>query len=122
LAARDAPEIQLESLLEETFLLQSDSETAEEEARRLEAAGISLDRTHMVDSDGDIAALVEANIGVALAPRSALRDFGFVRHVAPNIDLRRTVAVYTVAGRPRSPEAATLLSQIRAMEWDASAP
>lgn len=118
LAARNAPEIQLESLLGETFLLQSDSETAEEEARRLENAGISLERTHMVDSDGDIAALVEANIGVALAPRSALRDFGFVRHMAPNIDLRRTVAIYTVAGRPRSPEAATLLSQIRAMEWE----
>ena len=118
LAGRNAPDIQLESLLEETFLLQSDSETAEEEAKRLEDAGISLDKTHMVDSDGDIAALVEANIGVALAPRSALRDSGFVRHMAPNIDLRRTVAVYTVAGRPRSPEAATLLSQIRAMEWD----
>jgi hypothetical protein len=38
--------------------------------------------------------------------------------MAPNIDLRRTVAIYTVAGRPRSPEAATLLSQIRAMEWE----
>ena len=117
LAARNAPDIQFEALLEETFLLQSDSETATEEADRLQAAGVSLDRAHMVDSDGDIAALVEANIGVALAPRSALRDFGFVRHMAPNIDLRRTVAVYTVSGRTRSAEAATLLSQIRATEW-----
>lgn len=118
LSGRNSPDIQLETLQEETFLLQSESETADEETRRLEAAGICMDRTHKVDSDGDIAALVEANIGVALAPRSALRDFGFVRHMAPNIDLRRTVAVYTVAGRPRSPEAATLIGQIRATEWD----
>jgi DNA-binding transcriptional LysR family regulator len=122
LATRNAPEIQLEALLDETFLLLNDSETAEEEVRRLEEAGICLDRTHTVDSDGDIAALVEANIGVALTPRSALRDFGLVRHMSPNIDLRRTVAVYTVAGRARSPEASTLLAQIRAADWDGAAP
>lgn len=119
LASRNAPDIQLETLIEETFLLQGDSETASDETRRLTLAGVNLDRAHVVDSDGDIAALVEANVGIALAPRSALRDFGFVRHMAPNIDLRRTVAVYTIAGRPRSPETAALLTQIRAAEWGA---
>lgn len=118
LGVRNAPEVSLGDLLEETFLLQSDSETAAEEARQLEAAGISVERTHMVESDGDLAALVEANIGVALAPKSSLRGGGFVRHMTPNIDLRRTVALYTVAGRTRSPEAATFISQVRATEWD----
>lgn len=118
LATRNAPDITLSDLLEETFLLQSDSETAEEEARQLEAAGVCMERAHMVDSDGDLAALVEANIGVALAPRSALRGGGFVRHMTPNVDLRRTVTLYTVQGRQRTAEAAAFISHIRAHEWD----
>ncbi len=118
LAGRNAPDITLADLLDETFLIQSDSETAEEEFRQLEAAGICMERTHMVDSDGDLAALVEANIGVALAPRSALRKGGFIRHMAPNLDLRRTVTLYTVQGRARSQEVATFISQVRAEEWD----
>ena len=122
LGSRSIPNISLSDILDETFLLQSDSETAGEEVRQLEAAGISLERTHRVDSDGDLAALVEANIGVALAPKSALRSGSFVRHMTPNVDLRRTVSLYTVSGRPRSPEAATFISQIRAAEWDRSAP
>jgi DNA-binding transcriptional LysR family regulator len=120
LAGRNAPDITLADLLDETFLLQSDSETATEESRQLAAAGICLDRTHMVDSDGDMAALVEANIGVALAPKSGLRGGGFIRHMAPNLDLWRTVTLYTVQGRVRSPEVATFISQIRAEEWDTS--
>ena len=118
LAGRSAADITLADLLEETFLLQCDSETAEEEVRQLAAAGISMERAHMVDSDGDLVALAEANIGVAFAPKSAFRGGRFVRHLAPGLDIRRTVALYTVQGRVRSPEVATLISQIRAEEWD----
>ena len=121
LAVRNAPDITLADMLDETFLLQAESETAAEEARQLEAAGICMDRAHLVESDDDMAALVEANIGVALAPRSALRSGGFIRHMTPNVDLRRTVTLYTVQGRARSVEAATFISQIRAYEW-ATAP
>jgi len=121
LAMRNAPDITLSDLLEETFLLQSDSETAEEETRQLEAAGVCMERAHLVDSDGDLAALVEANIGVALAPKSALRGGGFVRHMTPNLDLRRTVTLYTVQGRPRSAEAGAFITQIRAHPWDEAA-
>lgn len=121
LATRNLPDITLSDLLEETFLLQTDSETSAEERRQLEAAGVSMDRAHMVDSDGDLAALVEANIGVALAPKSALRSGGFVRHMTPNLDLRRTVTLYTVQGRTRSAEAGAFISQIRAHSWDRAA-
>jgi DNA-binding transcriptional LysR family regulator len=120
LATRNAPDITLADLLDETFLLQAESETAAEETRQLKAAGISMDRAHMVESDDDLAALVEANIGVALAPKSALRGGGFIRHMTPNVDLRRTVTLYTVQGRSRSIEAASFISQIRAHEWAAA--
>lgn len=121
LVGRNAPDITLGDLLEETFLIQGDSETAEQEFRQLAAAGICMERTHMVDSDGDLVALVEANIGVALAPRSALRGAGLIRFAVPSLDLRRTVTLYTVQGRIRSPELATFVSQIRAEEWECAA-
>lgn len=121
LAGGSAMDFKFTDLLGETFLLQSDSETAGEECRQLAAAGVCLDRTHMVDSDADLAALVDASIGVALAPRSALRGRGFLRHIAPHLDLRRTVTLYTVQGRVRCPEAAAFISQIRSEEWDAAA-
>ena len=54
---------------------------------------------------------------MALAPKSLLRSAPFVRFVLPNADLRRTVAIYAVAGRARSPGAANLLNLVRATEW-----
>lgn len=119
-AGRNLPDITMADLLDETFLLRSDSETGEYEARILAAAGVCMDRAHMVESDGDLAALVEANIGVALAPRSALPGGGVIRRNAPDLALRRTVTLYTVAGRIRTPEVATFISQLRAEEWDTS--
>ena len=104
--------------LRKPFYCKADSETSAEETRQLEAAGVCMERAHMVDSDGDLAALVEANIGVALAPKSALRGGGFVRHMTPNLDLRRTVTLYTVQGRARSAEAGAFIAQIRAHVWE----
>jgi hypothetical protein len=40
--------------------------------------------------------------------------------MTPNVDLRRTVTLYTVQGRSRSIEAASFISQIRAHEWAAA--
>jgi DNA-binding transcriptional LysR family regulator len=120
LATRGSADISLSDLLEETFLLQNECEADEAETRQFEAAGVCMDRAHRVESDGDLAALVEANMGVALAPRSALRSQDFIRFVTVNVDLRRTVMLYTVAGRSRSPEAAAFISQLRASEWPAA--
>ena len=121
LAAKNSPDIRLAGLNGQTFLLQGDSETAAEEVRQLNAAGIPTDRTHMVESDGDLAALVQANIGVALVPRSFPKGAGVVRHMSPDIEVRRTLAIYTAAGRRRSPAAGTLIRQIRAQEWSDAA-
>jgi len=33
------------------------------------------------------------------------------------LDLRRTVAIYTVAGRPRTAEATALLNLMRSTDW-----
>jgi DNA-binding transcriptional LysR family regulator len=117
LAGVNSREIELETLGDCDFLIQSGGEIAEEDSQRLGALGVRLKLAHQVDSDRDLAELVEANMGVALAPRSMLRSAPFTRHDLANVDLRRTVAIYAVAGRPRSPGGATLLNLIRAADW-----
>ncbi len=73
LAGRNAREIELETLGDCDFLIQTGSEIAGAAAERLVAMGVSIDKAHQVDTDRDLAELVEANVGVALAPRSLLQ-------------------------------------------------
>lgn len=117
LAQRNTLEIELETLGDCDFLIQTGSEIAGAAAERLKAMGVSIDKAHQVDTDRDLAELVEANVGVALGPRSLLRSSPLIRHELASIDLQRAVAIYAVAGRQRSPGAATLLNLIRAKDW-----
>jgi DNA-binding transcriptional LysR family regulator len=117
LAGRNAREIELEALGDCDFLIQTGSDIAAAAMERLLAIGICLDRAHQVDTDRDLAELVEANVGVGLAPRSLLRSASLIRHELASIDLRRTVAIFAVAGRQRSPGAATMLNLVRSRDW-----
>ncbi|MBW8733263.1 MAG: LysR family transcriptional regulator [Asticcacaulis sp.] len=117
LASRNGESIGLDALREHIFLVQTGSEMADEERSSLSACGISLDKAHQIDSERDLAELVEANMGVALAPMSMLRSTRLARYSMPDVGLRRTVALYSVAGRARSPEAAAFLSLMRTMDW-----
>lgn len=99
------------------FLVHSDTDMAEFETGRLGAAGINLDHAHEIDSDRDLEALVVAAFGVAIMPASAMNSTR-VRHLACSaLDLHRTVAIYSVAGRTRSREACALLNLVRAADW-----
>lgn len=117
LAGRNSREIDADTLSGCNFLVQSGSEIAEAAAENLGALGVRLDQAHEVDTDRDLAELVEANVGVAFAPKSLLRSAPFARYTLPQVDLRRTVAIYGVAGRQRSAGAATLLNLVRSTEW-----
>ncbi len=58
-----------------------------------------------------------AKLGVAILPASAMQS-GRVRHLRCSaLDLKRTVAIYSAAGRPRSREAAALLNLVRSTDW-----
>ena len=117
LAMLNESEISMEALRNETFLVHNHSEMAEEEANGLINRGITLDRAHHVDSDSDLATLVESNVGIALAPASMLRKSRLARFRLNDIDLRRTVSVYGIAGRQRTPEVSALLNLIRTIDW-----
>jgi DNA-binding transcriptional LysR family regulator len=117
LAMHNDLDLAVELVRDVRFLVHASSDLAEFETARLGAAGINLDHAHEVDSDRDLEALVVAAFGVAIMPASAMNS-ARVRHLAcSGLDLRRTVAIYSVAGRPRSREAAALLTLVRSADW-----
>jgi DNA-binding transcriptional LysR family regulator len=117
LAMRNEIDLDVELIRDARFLVHADSDMAEFETGCLDATGICLDHAHEVDSDRDLEALVVAEFGVAIMPASAMNS-ARVRHLTCSaLDLRRTVAIYSVAGRARSREAAALLNLVRSADW-----
>ena len=92
-------------------------EHAEALASLLRSNALKVDRAHEISSEPDLAAFVEQGIGIAFVPRS----FSGLAHVSRipvgDLDLRRTVFLYGVAGRQRSPVASTLMKMLRAADW-----
>jgi DNA-binding transcriptional LysR family regulator len=117
LAMRNDPSVELDQLRDHRFLIQVGSEMAEEQMARLAAAGLPIVHAHEVETDRDMAALLEANLGIAIAPASAPRATSLRRLRVPTLDLHRTVYIYAVAGRQRSAESVALLNLTRTTDW-----
>ncbi len=117
LAMRNDLELDVELIREEQFLILSGLELTDYERECLGTAGINLGGAHEVDSRQDMEALVTAGFGIAVAPTHVLKSMTAHRLNLSAFDLKRTVAIYTVAGRPRTREAAALLSLLRVKDW-----
>jgi DNA-binding transcriptional LysR family regulator len=81
-------------------------------------ASVQNERRHDVWSDGDMAALLAAGLGVAIAPRSFPRPEALAATPVEGLDLKRTVTAFGAAGRPRSAPATMLINLLRAADWD----
>ncbi len=79
--------------------------------------GLNADHRHEVSSDQDLVALLEANIGIGFLPRTVNAPASLVRTSVEGIELGRTVCLYGVAGRQRTPIAATFMKMLRAAKW-----
>jgi DNA-binding transcriptional LysR family regulator len=115
LAGRD--EIELGDLAGHQFATRVGCELAEHLSECLGACGIQSGNAHEVDSDHDLIALLEANIGMAVVPASAPRSERLRRLPIKDLELRRTITVYGIAGRRRSAAATSLLNLLRAADW-----
>jgi DNA-binding transcriptional LysR family regulator len=121
LAGRNDLTLDVELVRQQRVLVQSDSDMSEQDLAGLAAAGLRIDAAHEVETVQDLEALVVANLGLAIAPASALRG-GQLRHIpVAAVDLRRTVAIYSVAGRQRSAEMGALLNLLRGTDWSREA-
>ena len=70
-----------------------------------------------MSSDQDLLALLEANIGIGFLPRSVSVPQCLARASVAEFDLGRSVCLYGVAGRQRTPVAATFMKMLRAANW-----
>lgn len=111
--------IDLDDLKRERFLLRSHCEKGAELAELLRTKGLNADNRHEVASDQDLLALLEANIGIGFLPRTVSAPQNLVRVGVAGFELDRTVCLYGVAGRQRSPVAATFMKMLRATKWPA---
>jgi DNA-binding transcriptional LysR family regulator len=109
--------IGLEDLQREHFLLRSHCEKGADLAEMLRTKALNADNRHEVSSDQDLLALLEANIGIGFLPRTVNAPQSLVRLAVPGLDLARTVCLYGVAGRQRTPVAATFMKMLRAAKW-----
>jgi DNA-binding transcriptional LysR family regulator len=109
--------VELDQLADERLLVQAGCEMAEELALRLSRQGITTAGAHQVTTDHDLITLVEAGLGIAIVPASTIRSERLRSVPLEGFGLTRTVAIYGVAGRKRSPVATTMLNLLRAADW-----
>lgn len=109
--------IVIEDLKNERFLLRSHCEKGPDLAELLRANGLNADHRHEVSSDQDLLALLEANIGIGFLPRTVSAPQTLARTSVSGLELERMVCLYGVAGRQRTPVAATFMKMLRAANW-----
>jgi DNA-binding transcriptional LysR family regulator len=116
LLAEKLPQLDIQLVREERLLRFAMSGAEEWEAG---IGGVAWDQGHEVHCSRDLEQMIAEGFGVAIVPPSTIRS-SKVRHLPlGNLDVERTVAIYSVAGRQRSREAAALLNLLRATDWEA---
>jgi hypothetical protein len=73
--------------------------------------------THELATDDDVMKLAEAGFGIGVLPASTSLPASLRRKALRGADLERTVHLYNVAGRGRSPACTALMKCLRARDW-----
>jgi DNA-binding transcriptional LysR family regulator len=109
--------IQLSDLRGEALLMRTYCEHSESLVSLLRSQDFAVDRAHAVPSERDLEVFLEQGLGVAFAPQSVSFSEQVKRVLVTGLDLRRTVSLYGVAGRQRTPVANMLMKMLRATDW-----
>ncbi len=119
LSMRDS--VDASELADERVLLRTYCEVVEEFTEFMKSHQLHSVISHKIVSDPDLVTMVEANLGIGMLPESVARP-DRVRLIDINgLDLKRTIYLYGVAGRQRSPAATALVRLMRADDWSARA-
>ena len=109
--------IQLSDVRGEALLMRPYCEHFESLVSLLRSQDFTVDRAHEVPSEHDLEVFLEQGLGVAFAPRSVLFSDRVKRVLVAGLDLQRTVSLYGVAGRQRTPVANMIMKMLRAGDW-----
>jgi DNA-binding transcriptional LysR family regulator len=109
--------VALDDLRTERLVVRTYCETTDELIDVLRAREFDVTRFHEVSADGDLISLLEAGLGVALVPRSTRSPATLMRIAVDGMEVKRTVHLYGVAGRQRTPVASAMMKMLRAYDW-----
>jgi DNA-binding transcriptional LysR family regulator len=107
----------LEDLALERLLVRTYCEQADQLDSLMRSRSITPAHPHELFSERDLIALLEANVGVALVPRSVAIPETLTRLPINELPFTRTVYLYAVAGRPRAGPVMTFIKQLSAADW-----
>jgi DNA-binding transcriptional LysR family regulator len=110
-------DIAFEDLQSQQLLSRNYCEHGERLNASLRDHGIDVDHSHGISSERDLIELLEANVGVAVIPRSVPTPDTLKRANLEGLDLRRTVRLYGVAGRERTAVASAVMRMLRGTDW-----
>jgi DNA-binding transcriptional LysR family regulator len=109
--------IGFDDLRSEQWLSRSYCEHSDRLGRSLREHGLAVDCSHEISSERDLIELLEADIGVAVAPSTATIPDTLKRISVEGLDARRTVHLYGVAGRQRTAVASAVMRMLRGADW-----
>jgi DNA-binding transcriptional LysR family regulator len=115
LADRDT--IAFDDLRAEQWLSRTYCEHSDRLRRSLREHGVAVDRSHEIFSERDLIELLEADIGIAIIPRTASIPDTLKRASVEGLDSRRTIHLYGVAGRQRTAVASAVMRMLRGADW-----
>jgi DNA-binding transcriptional LysR family regulator len=115
LAKRDT--IGFDELRAEQWLCRTYCEHSDRLDKSLREHGIAVDRSHGVSSERDLIELLNADIGVAVAPYTASIPDTLKRISIEGLDSGRTVHLFGVAGRQRTAVASAVMRMLRGADW-----
>ncbi len=89
-------------------------------ALRLVRKDAAPGKLHEAATDDDALKMIEAELGVGIMPASAACPASLQKVAMRGVSLDRTVHLYTVAGRERSPACTAFMKLLRTRDWQAA--
>jgi DNA-binding transcriptional LysR family regulator len=108
---------QIADLRDERLLERTYCEQAGALVELLGAGHTGVRRGHEVTSERDLLALLTADVGITMLPRSISVPSHLRRVQVDGLELRRSVHLYSVAGRQRTAVANAAMKLLRSCDW-----
>ena len=110
-------DIDIDALRGERWLRRTYCEHFEQAMSLIQSHDLDVDQGYELTSERDLITLLEADLGIAFAPRSTSCPETLKLLPVKGMELRRTIYLYGVAGRQRTAAASAMLKMLRAADW-----
>ena len=109
--------VTMNDLRDEALVVRTYCEHAGPLAELYRKHGMKIEHAHELTSHHDLVELLEQEFGITFAPHTEYLRGDLRRTRVDGLDLRRTVFLYGIAGRQRTPVGAAVMRYLRAADW-----